>query len=145
MVALHFQEWWIRHRAALPCTSITPSARRTSTAGPGRWARSPMPTDPPRAVDPVVSIGTVAGRARHPGGVAAAAGAGGRGVAADRRGAGARPRQRRLAAIGVRPDAEAVGRHYGGGTTDGLLDGRLVAEGERGRGAGRVWWRRRRC
>ncbi|WP_338043782.1 2-phospho-L-lactate transferase CofD family protein [Ornithinimicrobium flavum] len=88
--ALHFQEWWVRHRAALP-------ARRFTVAGLARAAAAPGVLEAIRSADvvllppsnPVVSIGIIlvsrasGGAARHPG-------TGGRGES--RRGWAARPR-----------------------------------------------------
>jgi LPPG:FO 2-phospho-L-lactate transferase len=58
--AVHFQEWWIRHRAALPAHSIVPVGADEATPGPGVL-------DAVAAADvillapsnPVVSVGTI--------------------------------------------------------------------------------------
>jgi LPPG:FO 2-phospho-L-lactate transferase len=60
--ALHFQEWWVRHRAALP-------ARRFTVAGLARAAAAPGVLEAIRSADvvllppsnPVVSIGIILG------------------------------------------------------------------------------------
>ena len=35
MIALHFQEWWIRYQAALPALSIKPIGAEEAVPGPG--------------------------------------------------------------------------------------------------------------
>ena len=35
LVALHFQEWWIRYQAKLPALSITPIGAEDSAPAPG--------------------------------------------------------------------------------------------------------------
>ena len=45
LVALHFQEWWIRYQAALPALSIRPIGAEESAPATGRARpRSPAPT-----------------------------------------------------------------------------------------------------
>ena len=45
LVALHFQEWWIRYQAALPALSITPIGAEESPPGDRAcWTPSPAPT-----------------------------------------------------------------------------------------------------
>ncbi len=124
---LHFQEWWVRHRAALPATAIVAVGAETASPGPGVLAAveaADVVLLPPS--NPVVSIGTILSVP----GIAAAL--------ADKRVVGLSPvvagRPVRgmadacLAAIGVDTSAEAVGRHYG----SGLLDGWLVDTADAG-------------
>ena len=131
LVALHFQEWWIRYRAALPAASITPIGAPQSRPAAGvvdAILNADLVLVAPS--NPVVSIGTVLSVP----GIADAV----RSTAAPVVGvspliAGAPVRGHAdscLAAIGVDSTAEAVGRHYGGRSTGGLLDGWLVAEGD---------------
>lgn len=131
--AIHFQEWWVRHQAALPAHSIIPVGAEESTAGPGvldAIAEADAVLLAPS--NPVVSIGTVLavpgvriamGKTEAPvvGVSPIIGGAPVRGMA-----------DACLAAIGVATTAEAVGRHYGSrrGSPDGLLDGWLVHSGE---------------
>lgn len=126
---LHFQEWWVRHRAALPAVRFT--QRGVAEAAP-----APGVLDAILGADlvvlgpsnPVVSIGTVLGIP----GVADAVrttpapvvgvspiigGAVVRGMA-----------DACLTAIGVETAADAVARHYGARRAGGLLDGWLVDE-----------------
>ena len=129
-VAVHFQEWWIRHRAALPAHSIVPVGAEESTPGPGvldAIAEADIVLLAPS--NPVVSVGTVLA---VPGVRTALA-------KTDAKIVGVSPivndRPVRgmadacLTAIGVATTAEAVGRHYGA-RPDGLLDGWLVHTGD---------------
>ncbi|HVE74926.1 MAG TPA: 2-phospho-L-lactate transferase [Mycobacteriales bacterium] len=118
--AIHFQEWWIRHRAALPATSIVAVGAEKATPAPGVLAAidaADVVLLPPS--NPVVSIGTILQIA----GIASAlesarvvglspiiGGAPVRGMA-----------DACLAAIGVETSAQAVGRHYGSDLLDGWL------------------------
>ena len=128
---IHFQEWWIRHRAALPASAIVAVGAQEAAPGPGvldAIAAADVVLLPPS--NPVVSIGTVL---QVPG-IAAAlrekvvvglspvvAGAPVRGMA-----------DACLTAIGVQTSAEAVGRHYGARKDGGLLDGWLVDSSDAG-------------
>ncbi len=133
--AIHFQEWWVRYRAALPAHSIVLVGADEAKPGPGvveAIESADVVVLPPS--NPVVSVGTIL---RVPGirealqrtsapvvGVAPIVG--GRPV----RGMA----DACLAAIGVETDAAAVARHYGprralipaGAAADGILDGWLV-------------------
>ncbi len=129
MVALHFQEWWIRYQAKLPAFSIRPIGAEDSVPAPGvldSIAEADIVLIAPS--NPVVSIGTITSVP----GIAHAI----RTTAAPVVGvspliAGAPLRGHAdvcLAAIGVECSAQGVGRHYGSRAAgDGLLDGWLVA------------------
>lgn len=131
LVALHFQEWWIRYGAALPALSITPIGAADAHPGPGVL----------EAIDaadivllapsnPVVSVGTILA---VPGIREALASTSAPVVAVSPIVGGAPVRGHAdacLAAIGVECSAQGVGRHYGARTTGGLLDGYLIADGE---------------
>ncbi|MFC5995543.1 2-phospho-L-lactate transferase [Pseudonocardia hispaniensis] len=126
-VAIHFQEWWVRHQATLP-------AYRFASVGADEAAVLPEVGEAIESADvvlvapsnPVVSIGTLI---RVPGMAQAL-------VATKAKIVGLSPiiggRPLRgmadacLSAIGVDSTAEAVGRHYGGRGEGGLLDGWLV-------------------
>jgi LPPG:FO 2-phospho-L-lactate transferase len=119
--AIHFQEWWIRHRASLPAEAITLVHHGDLLPAPGVLEAidsADLVLLPPS--NPVVSIGTVlqvkgVREALVPKPVVGVSpiigGAPVRGMA-----------DACLTAIGVETSAEAVGRHYG----EELLDGWLV-------------------
>ncbi|MFL6126921.1 2-phospho-L-lactate transferase [Actinophytocola sp.] len=131
-VAVHFQEWWIRHRAALPAHSIVPVGAEESKPAPGVLdviAAADVILLAPS--NPVVSVGTVLA---VPGVRTALVKAGAKIV-------GVSPivndkpvrgmADACLTAIGVATTAEGVGRHYGSRTSaEGLLDGWLVHTGD---------------
>jgi LPPG:FO 2-phospho-L-lactate transferase len=125
--ALHFQEWWIRHRAGLPALEFVLVGAETARPAPGvldAIAEADVVVLPPS--NPVVSIGTIL---QIPGirdavrttpapvvGVSPiVGGAPVRGMA-----------DACLAAIGVDTTAAAVAAHYGARSADGILDGWLV-------------------
>ena len=122
---IHFQEWWVKHRAALPATAIVAVGAETSTPAPGVLAAidaADVVILPPS--NPVVSVGTIlqvpgireALRNKRTVGLSPIVGGSPvRGMA-----------DACLSAIDVETSAEAVGRHYGARTADGLLDGWLV-------------------
>ncbi len=131
-VAVHFQEWWIRHHAAVPAQSIVPVGADDATPAPGvldAIAAADVILFAPS--NPVVSVGTILAVP----GVRTAL------VKADAKVVGISPivndRPVRgmadacLTAIGVETTAEAVGRHYGSRrSADGVLDGWLVHTGD---------------
>ncbi|MEO6713839.1 MAG: 2-phospho-L-lactate transferase [Mycobacteriales bacterium] len=129
--AIHFQEWWVKHRAALPARAIVAVGAERSTPAPGvleAIAAADVVVLPPS--NPVVSIGTVlqvpglaeALRAKTVVGVSpVVSGAPVRGMA-----------DACLSAIGVETTAEAVGRHYRARSDGGLLDAWLVDTADAG-------------
>jgi LPPG:FO 2-phospho-L-lactate transferase len=129
--AIHFQEWWIRHRAAITAQAFVQVGLDDAEAAPGV-------VDAITAADlvliapsnPVVSIGTILGlddiRDAVVTGPAPVVGispiiGGGpvRGMA-----------DACLPAIGVEVSAEGVGRHYGARKDGGLLDGWLIHDSD---------------
>ena len=128
---LHFQEWWVRHRAALPASAIVAVGAEQAAPAPGvldAIGAADVVVLPPS--NPVVSIGTVlqvpgiaeALRVKTVVGVSPiVGGAPVRGMA-----------DACLTAIGVETSAEAVGRHYGARGSGGLLDGWLVDSSDAG-------------
>jgi LPPG:FO 2-phospho-L-lactate transferase len=127
--SMHFQEWWTRHRAALPITGFVQQRVETSTPAPGvleAIAQADVILFAPS--NPVVSIGPVLGIPGIREGVAAAsapvvgvspiiAGAVVRGMA-----------DACLTAIGVETAADAVALHYGARSRGGIIDAWLVDE-----------------
>ncbi|MGH3433370.1 MAG: 2-phospho-L-lactate transferase [Thermocrispum sp.] len=132
--AIHFQEWWVRHRASLPSHAFVPVGADEAKPGPGvlqAIAGANVILLAPS--NPVVSVGSVLA---VPGLRAALRSAPARVVGVSPIIAGKPLRGMAdacLAAIGVDTTAEAVGRHYGArkdSAAEGLLDGWLVAEGD---------------
>ncbi|WP_199439462.1 2-phospho-L-lactate transferase [Umezawaea beigongshangensis] len=133
--AIHFQEWWVRHRAEIPARSFASVGADEATAGPGvleAVAGADAVLVAPS--NPVVSIGTILAVP----GVADALRKTSAGVVGVSPIIGGRPLRGMadacLSAIGVESTADAVGRHYGSRqcSDDGLLDGWLVHSGETG-------------
>lgn len=130
---LHFEEWWVRTRAALPARRFLQHGVETATAAPGvREAIRDADVVLVAPSNPVVSIGTILGipgirdalRATAAPVVGLSPVIGGavvRGMA-----------DACLPAIGVATDAAAIARHYGARSADGILDGWLVDETDAG-------------
>ena len=129
--AIHFQEWWIRHKAA-------PAPHAFASVGAEQATVLPVAAEAIARADavliapsnPVVSIGAMldvpgvrdalrAAPARIVGLSPIVGGRPLRGMA-----------DTCLSAIGVSTSAEAVGRHYGARADGGLLDGWLVHSGD---------------
>jgi LPPG:FO 2-phospho-L-lactate transferase len=125
--AIHFQEWWIKHRARLPAQAFVQVGVDEAIAPPEVLAALGSADAVLLAPsNPVVSIGTILGvpgirdaLSAAPGPVVGVSpiigGAPVRGMA-----------DSCLPAIGVEVSAEGVGRHYGSRKDGGLLDGWLV-------------------
>ncbi|KRD41583.1 2-phospho-L-lactate transferase [Cellulomonas sp. Root930] len=123
---LHFEEWWVRHRAALPAARFVQTNLATATPAPGVLAAiadADVVVVPPS--NPVVSVGTILAipgirdalrttAAPVVGISPMIGGAPVRGMA-----------DACLTAIGVETSALAVARHYGR-RPDGVLDAWLV-------------------
>ncbi len=126
---LHFEEWWVRTRAALPALGFVQRGVESATAAPGvREAILAADVVLLAPSNPVVSIGTVLGipgirealRETAAPVVGLSPVIGGsvvRGMA-----------DACLTAIGVATDAAAIARHYGARSAGGVLDGWLVDE-----------------
>ncbi len=128
---MHFQEWWIRHRAALPAREFLlvgaddaePAAGvREAIAGADAVLLAPS--------NPVVSIGSVLAvpGIRHAVRSAAARVIGLSPIVGGRAVRGMA--EACLTAIGVPCEAGAVARHYGARCAGGILDGWLVHTGD---------------
>jgi LPPG:FO 2-phospho-L-lactate transferase len=125
--AIHFQEWWVRHRAALDASAFVQVGVDSARPGPGvaeAFAAADAVLFAPS--NPVVSIGTILGvpgmreaLLATPGRIAGVSpivgGAVVRGMA-----------DRCLPVLGIEVSAEGVGRHYGARSDGGLLDAWLV-------------------
>jgi LPPG:FO 2-phospho-L-lactate transferase len=132
--AIHFQEWWVRHRAALPADGFVQVGVDGAKPAPGvldALAAAEVVLFAPS--NPVVSVGTILA---VPGIRDAVRSAPGQVVGLSPIIGGAPVRGMAdacLAAIGVRTSAEAVGRWYGSRAwADGVLDGWLVDTADAG-------------
>jgi LPPG:FO 2-phospho-L-lactate transferase len=129
--AIHFQEWWVRHQAALEPSAFVQVGVDSARPAPGvaeAFAAADAVLLAPS--NPVVSIGTILG---VPGLRKALLAAPGRiaGVSPIVGGSVVRGMADRcLPALGVEVSAEGVGRHYGARTAGGLLDAWLVHTGD---------------
>ena len=130
---LHFEEWWVRTRAALPAERFVQAGVETAQPASGvvpALAAADVVLLAPS--NPVVSIGTILGIPGLREGLLATpapivgvspiiGGSAVRGMA-----------DACLKAIGVATSADAVGRHYGARSAGGLLDGWLVDRSDAG-------------
>jgi LPPG:FO 2-phospho-L-lactate transferase len=131
LVALHFQEWWIRYRAALPALSITPIGAADADPAPGVLEAIAdadvvliAPSNPVVSIGPILAVpGISRALLEAPAPVVGfspiIAGAPVRGHA-----------DSCLAAIGVECSAQGVAAHYGPRSGGGLLDAFLIADGD---------------
>ena len=129
--AIHFQEWWVRHRAKIETHSFAFIGAESASAGPGvleaiGGADIVMiaPSNPVVSIGAVLTIGGVRGALRSTSApvVGYSPIIGGkplRGMADDC-----------LSVIGVESSSQGVGRHYGARSQTGLLDYWLVHEGD---------------
>ncbi|MBB3086118.1 LPPG:FO 2-phospho-L-lactate transferase [Geodermatophilus sabuli] len=130
--AIHFQEWWVRHRAAPPASAFVQvgvDAARPAAGVTEAFAAADAVLLAPS--NPVVSVGTILG---VPGLRAALLATPGRVVGVSPVVAGSVVRgmaDRCLPVVGVEVSAEGVGRHYGARSAGGLLDAWLVHTGDR--------------
>ena len=126
---VHFQEYWVRLRAAVPAEAVVVVGLDDATPGPGvvdAITDADLVVLPPS--NPVVSVGTILGVPRVREALTATAapvvglspivgGSHVRGMA-----------EQLLTSIGVEVSAAAVGLHYGSRSGGGVLDGWLVDE-----------------
>lgn len=129
--AIHFQEWWVRHRAHVPTHSFVQVGAEKSSPAPGVVAAIEdadlvvlAPSNPVVSIGPILSIPGIRGALRTTGAKVVGLspivdGRPIRGMA-----------DTCLSAIGVDTSAEAVGRMYGARSDAGLLDGWLVHTGD---------------
>jgi LPPG:FO 2-phospho-L-lactate transferase len=129
--AIHFQEWWVRHRAALPAHAFVQVGADAAKPAPGvleSIGAADVVLIAPS--NPVVSIGTILGVD----GIRAAVADGPAPVVGISPIIGGAPVRGMadvcLPAIGVPTSAEGVGRHYGARSAAGLLDGWLIHSGD---------------
>ncbi|MEV4665309.1 2-phospho-L-lactate transferase [Micromonospora echinofusca] len=127
--AIHFQEWWVRHRGDVPTHRFVFVGAETARPAPGVLEAIAgadvvliAPSNPVVSVAPILAVpGLREAVADGPAPVVGVSpiigGAPVRGMA-----------DRCLAVLGVECSAAGVGRLYGGRPAGGLLDGWLVAE-----------------
>jgi LPPG:FO 2-phospho-L-lactate transferase len=125
--AIHFQEWWIRHHAALPAYAIVPVGAETASPAPGALEAIAAadvillpPSNPVVSIGPILSVPGIRDALRDADAPVVGispiiGGAPVRGMA-----------DVCLTAIDVETAAAAVGRHYGARCGTGILDGWLV-------------------
>lgn len=126
---MHFQEWWVRHRAALPAVGFTQRGIELASPSDGALGAVELadvilfaPSNPVVSIGPILAV---------PGMREALRGAGAPivGVSGIIGGAVVRGMADAcLAAIGVATSAGAVAAHYGARADGGMLDGWLVDE-----------------
>jgi len=129
--AIHFQEWWVRHKGELPAHRFAAVGAEEATILPAaREAIAEADIVLLAPSNPVVSIGSILEipGARDALRETSAKIVGISPIVADRPLRGMADRC--LTAIGVETSAEAVGRHYGARADGGLLDGWLVHTGD---------------
>ena len=126
---VHFEEWWVKHRAAVPARRFVQlGLTGASATRPVRDALAAADVVLIAPSNPVVSVGTVLAIPGIREALAASA-APVVGVSPIIGGAAVRGyADACLTAIGVETSALAVARHYGARAGDGLLDGWLVGE-----------------
>jgi LPPG:FO 2-phospho-L-lactate transferase len=129
--AIHFQEWWVRHRGDLPTHRFVFVGAEQAKPAPGVLAAIAAadvvlvaPSNPVVSIAPVLAVpglkeALVDGPAPIVGVAPIIAGAPVRGMA-----------DRCLATVGVECSAAGVGALYGARSAGGLLDGWLVAPGD---------------
>lgn len=125
--AIHFQEWWIKHRAALPAQAfVQVGVDQAVPAAEVLDAISGADVVLVAPSNPVVSIGTILGVPGIRDAIAAAQApvVGVSPIVGDAPVRGMADAC--LPAIGVEVSAEGVGRHYGSRKEGGLLDGWLI-------------------
>ncbi|SCG50221.1 2-phospho-L-lactate transferase [Micromonospora humi] len=131
--AIHFQEWWVRHRADVPTRQFVFVGADAAKPAPGvveAIAAADVvliaPSNPVVSIAPILAVpglrdAVVGGPAPVVGVSPIIGGAPVRGMA-----------DRCLAVLGVECSAAGVGGLYGGRSTGGLLDGWLVAPEDAG-------------
>jgi LPPG:FO 2-phospho-L-lactate transferase len=127
--AMHFQQWWLEHKAEIPAQSFAFVGADTAIAAPGVIAALSeadaivfAPSNPVVSIAPVLAVPGIkeAVMQRPVVGVSPIiAGAAVRGYA-----------DACLRAIGVETDASAVARHFGARAQGGLLNGWLVDDSD---------------
>lgn len=129
--AVHFQEYWIRHQAAVPAYSVVPIGADKATPAPGvvdAITEADLVLLPPS--NPVVSVGTILAvpGVREALRATAAPVIGVSGIIGDDHVRGMA--RQLLGIIGVEVSAAGVAEHYGARSAGGVIDGWLVDTGD---------------
>ena len=129
--AVHFQEWWVRHRAQVPTHAFVQVGAEQATSAPGVLTAIEeadavlfAPSNPVVSIGAALAVPGLRGALR----TTAAAVVGVSPIVADRPLRGMADAC--LSVLGVDTTAEAVGRHYGARSGTGLLDAWLVHTGD---------------
>lgn len=129
--AIHFQEWWVRHRAAVPAREFVYVGSETASPAPGVIEAITSadvvivpPSNPVVSLAPILSVPGIRHAVAHTSapviGVSPIVGGSPvRGMA-----------DACLSAIGVRTTAAAVAAHYGARASGGLLDAWIIDDAD---------------
>lgn len=130
-VAIHFQEWWVRHRARIPTFGFAQVGSDDAKAAPGVLEAIAdadivllAPSNPVVSIGAILSVPGIRGALRTTAapvvGISPIIGTSPlRGMADEC-----------LSVIGVETSPEGVGQHYGARSGNGILDGWLIAQGD---------------
>ncbi len=131
-VAIHFQEWWVRYRAQVPTHGFAQVGRDTVTPAPGVLEAIAdadivllAPSNPVVSIGAITSVPGIRGALR----TTSAPVVGVSPVIADKPLRGMADAC--LSVIGVETSAQGIAEHYGARSGNGLLDGWLIADGDR--------------
>jgi LPPG:FO 2-phospho-L-lactate transferase len=129
--AIHFQQWWVQHRAALPACEFRFVGVDEARPGPGvleALAAADVvilpPSNPVVSIGPILAVPGIRDAVRH--GPAPVVGVSG--IVAGRPVKGMADAC--LTAIGVEPTSAAVAGHYGSRADGGILDGWVFEQGD---------------
>ncbi|MGC4932967.1 2-phospho-L-lactate transferase [Gordonia sp. DT30] len=130
-MAIHFQEWWVRHRAQIPTFGFTQVGSDDTTAAPGVLEAITgadvvllAPSNPVVSIGAIVSVPGVRSALR----TTSAPVVGVSPVIDNRPLRGMADEC--LSVIGVETTAEGIAAHYGARSGNGILDGWLIADGD---------------
>ena len=130
-VAIHFQEWWVRHRAQIPTFGFAQVGSDDTTPAPGvldAIAAADVvllaPSNPVVSIGAIVSVPGLRSALRT-----TSAPVVGISPVIDNRPLRGMADEC-LSVIGVETSAESIAAHYGARSGNGILDGWLIAEGD---------------
>ncbi|ALG86650.1 2-phospho-L-lactate transferase [Gordonia phthalatica] len=130
-VAIHFQEWWVRHKAQVPTYSFAQVGRDEVKPGPGVLEAISdadivllAPSNPVVSIGAITAVPGIRGALRQ----TKAPVVGISPVIHDKPLRGMADAC--LSVIGVETSAQGIAEHYGARSGNGILDGWLIAEGD---------------